>query len=92
MMDRSIKVLAYAGSRAEERPRGVWRGTEAIAVTDVLWAWLESAVDPAAGRRRWFRVRLATAEELTLYHDEALDAWFTPEAEGPTAPAGGGPA
>jgi hypothetical protein len=25
-------------------------------------------------------VRLATGEELTLYHDEALDGWFTPDA------------
>ncbi len=72
-------MLAYAGAMAEERPRGVWRGDEAIAVTDVLWAWIEAGADPSAGRRRWFRVRLATTEELTLYHDEALDGWFTPD-------------
>ncbi len=39
-MDRPIRVLAYAGSKAEERPRGVWRGEEAVAVTDVLWGWI----------------------------------------------------
>ena len=55
-------------------------------MTDVLWAWIEGGVDPAAGQRRWFRVRLATARELTLYYDEALDGWFTPDAE-PGAPA-----
>jgi hypothetical protein len=49
----------------------------------VLWAWIESGIDPGAGRRRWFHVRLQTGEVLTLYHDEALDAWFTPEASGP---------
>jgi hypothetical protein len=85
-VDRPIKVLAYAGSSAEERPRGIWEGDRAIAVTDVLWAWIEGGVDPAAGQRRWFRVRLATARELTLYYDEALDGWFTPDA-GPGSPA-----
>ena len=35
------------------------------------------------------RRRLATAEELTLYYDEALDAWFTPERGSPRAGAGG---
>jgi hypothetical protein len=79
-VDRPIRVLAYAGSRAEERPRGIWEGERAIAVTDVLWAWVEGGVDPAAGQRRWFRVRLATTEEMTLYYDEALDGWFTPDA------------
>ena len=81
-MDRPIRVLAYAGSRADERPRGVWRGADAVAVTDVLWAWIETGAEPGAGRRRWFRVRLGTGEELTLYHDEALDAWFTPDPGG----------
>jgi len=78
-MDRSIRVLAYAGSRADERPRGIWRGERAVAVTDVLWAWIEAGSDPAAGRRRWFHVRLETGEQLSLYHDEALDGWFTPD-------------
>jgi hypothetical protein len=82
-MDRPIRVLSYAGSRAEERPRGVWRGEEAVAVTDVLWGWIDAGADPGRGRRRWFRVRLATAEELTVYYDEALDAWFTPEPAPP---------
>ncbi len=85
-MDRLIRVLAYAGGRGQEAPRGVWRGAETVAVTDVLWAWLEAGSDPARGVRRWFRVRLATAEELTLYHDEALDAWFTPERDAPPTP------
>ena len=49
-VDRPIKVLAYAGSGAEERPRGIWQGDRAIAVTDVLWAWVEGSVDPAAGQ------------------------------------------
>ena len=84
-MDRPIRVLAYAGSKAEERPRGVWRGEEAVAVTDVLWGWIEAGADPGSGRRRWFRVRLATAEELTLYYDEALDGWFTPDPGPPPA-------
>jgi hypothetical protein len=88
-MDRSIRVLSYAGSRSEERPRGIWRGEEAVAVTDVLWAWIEAGQDPATGSRRWFRVRLATDEQLTLYYDEALDGWFTPEASGPSPGAGG---
>jgi hypothetical protein len=83
-MDRPIRVLAYAGSRAEERPRGIWRGDEAVAVTDVLWGWIEAGPE-GSGRRRWFRVRLATAEELTLYHDEALDAWFTPNSGRPSS-------
>jgi hypothetical protein len=87
-VDRPIKVLAYAGSRADERPRGIWDGERAIAVTDVLWAWIEGGVDPAAGQRRWFRVRLATTQEMTLYYDEALDGWFTPDA---TAGAGSAP-
>ncbi len=78
-MDRPIRVLAYAGKRAEERPRGIWRGEQAVAVTDVLWAWIEAGPDPATGQRRWFRVRLATTEELTIYYDEALDGWFTPD-------------
>lgn len=82
MMDRPVRVLAYAGGRANEAPRGVWHGENAIAVTDVLWAWLEAGADPASGRRRWFRVRLATAEEMTLYYDEALDAWFTADPGG----------
>jgi hypothetical protein len=84
-MDRAIRVLAYAGSHAEERPRGIWRGEHAVGVTDVLWAWIESGIDPGVGRRRWFHVRLQTAEVLTLYYDEALDAWFTPEAPEPGA-------
>jgi hypothetical protein len=91
-MDRSIRVLSYAGSRAEERPRGIWRGEQAVAVTDVLWAWIEASLDPASGHRRWFHVRLATAEELTLYYDEALDAWFTPEPGPPPGGPGGRPA
>ncbi len=94
-MDRPIRVLAYAGTRAEERPRGIWRGEAAVAVTDVLWGWIEAGTEPGRGQRRWFRVRLATGEELTLYYDEALDAWFTPEP-GEPPPAGttapGGPA
>jgi hypothetical protein len=85
-VDRSIRVLAYAGSRADERPRGIWRGEHAVAVTDVLWAWIEAGTDPGAGCRRWFHVRLETGEQLSLYHDEALDAWFTPEPV-----RGGGP-
>ncbi len=89
-MDRAIRVLSYAGSHAEERPRGIWRGENAVAVTDVLWAWIEAGIDPTGGRRHWFHVRLATAEELTLYYDEALDAWFTPESEA-LPPEPGGP-
>ncbi len=81
-MDRPIRVLAYAGGTANERPQGIWQGDRAVAVTDVLWAWLEAGVDPAAGQRRWYRVRLATAEELTVYYDESLDGWFTPEPGG----------
>jgi hypothetical protein len=88
-MDRSIRVLSYAGSQAEERPRGIWRGEDAVAVTDVLWAWIEAGLDPAMGRRRWFRVRLATDEQLTLYYDEALDGWFTPEPGGSASPSEG---
>ena len=79
-MDRPIRVLAYAGARLNEAPRGIWHGEHAVAVTDVMWAWLEAGADPGTGQRRWFRVRLATAEELTLYYDEALDAWFAAEA------------
>lgn len=94
-MDRPIRVLAYAGTRAEERPRGIWRGEAAVAVTDVLWGWIEAGTEPGRGQRRWFRVRLATGEELTLYYDEALDAWFTPDPGEPPPPGttpGGGPA
>ena len=61
------------------RPRGIWRGESAVAVTDVLWGWIEAGADPGGGCRRWFRVRLATAEEVTVYYDEALEGWFTPE-------------
>jgi hypothetical protein len=78
-MDQPIRVLAYAGGRGDERPRGIWRGESAVAVTDVLWGWIEAGADPGGGYRRWFRVRLATSEEMTLYYDEALEGWFTPE-------------
>jgi hypothetical protein len=88
-VDRPIQVLAYAGARANEAPRGVWDGERAIAITDVLWAWLEAGADPSTGQRRWFRVRLATDAVITLYYDEALEAWFTAEPDGP---APGGPA
>jgi hypothetical protein len=91
-MDRAIRVLSYAGSRAEERPRGIWRGERAVAVTDVLWAWIEAGLDTGSGRRRWFHVRLETAEQLTLYYDEALEAWFTPQSESGPPEAGGRPA
>ena len=45
----------------------------------MLWGWIEAGADPGGGYRRWFRVRLATSEEMTLYYDEALEGWFTPE-------------
>src|SRR5262249_27604605 len=92
LMDRPIRVLAYAGGRGEERPRGIWRGERAVAVTDVpwggieagavpavWWGWIEGGGDAGGGGRRWFRVRLATGEEVAVYYDEALEGWFTPE-------------
>lgn len=78
-MDRPVRVLAYAGGRGGEAPRAVWLGTRRVAVRGVLARWLETGLERGTGVRRWFRVELATGQIMTLYHDEALDAWFAPE-------------
>lgn len=77
-MDRRIEVIAYAGSRGEERPLAVRRGSRSIRVV-VVETWLETGPESGEGIRRCFKIQLEDGETLAVYYDEALDGWFCGE-------------
>jgi hypothetical protein len=87
-VDEVIQVECYAGGRGEERPRAVMRGGRRREPVRVMERWIEEALDPAGGRRRWFRVEYPDGSTATIYHELALDMWFL-HRPAPGGPAGG---
>ena len=75
-VDEPVEVTCYAGGTADERPRLVHVAGRRREVARVLERWIESAWDPAGGRRRWFRVAFRDGGEAMIYQDLALDMWF----------------
>ena len=75
LLDRSVRVECYAGSRGEETPRRLLLGAHRAELT-VLNRWISEAAE-GGSRRRWFRVRLERGTTSLVYYDEALDAWFS---------------
>ncbi len=75
-MDEPIEVQCYAGATGNETPRAVVQAGRRREVTQVIKRWIEEARDPAAGRRRWYRVELHDGTVATIYFDLALDMWF----------------
>ena len=90
-MDEPVDVICYAGGSAGETPRSLTLAGRRHEVARVVERWIESAWDPAGGRRRWFRVLLRDGTEVTIYEDMALDMWFL-HRRGPRAGEGPGPA
>jgi len=76
MADEPIQVECYAGATGEERPRAVVLDARRREVRAVRERWIEEALDPARGRRRWYRVAFQDGGGATMYHDLALDMWF----------------
>jgi hypothetical protein len=76
MADEPIQVECHAGTRGDESPRAVRLDDRRREVREVRERWLEEALDPARGRRRWFRVTFRDGGGATIYQDLALDMWF----------------
>lgn len=80
-----IKVEAYAGHTANERPLRFTLGDRTIEVTDVLDRWYGE-------RERYFRVSAADGDVYVLKYSDADDAWelvsFTRRGSQGTDPRG----
>jgi len=63
-----VRVDCYAGHRGEETPRRFVLGERAIAVRDLLDAWL-------APDHRYFKVRDDDGDTYILRHDTGADLW-----------------
>lgn len=75
MAEAQIRVIAYAGYRAEESPRAFFFNGARIDVMKVLDQWLEEQ-EPAAERRRYFRVKGSDFRaHLLCYHEQRM-TWF----------------
>lgn len=75
-LDEPIEVRTYAGGRGGEVPRAVRLRGAWVPVDRVLGRWIEEQVDPARGRRFWFRVQVEGDETCELYYEDVLDTWF----------------
>ncbi|OHB88462.1 MAG: hypothetical protein A3E19_03825 [Planctomycetes bacterium RIFCSPHIGHO2_12_FULL_52_36] len=73
MNDIPIKVRAYSGYRAEERPMGFLLGDREYRVKEVL----RSTHEERGGKRvRSFRVLTEEKEVYSLYYAEEEDQWY----------------
>ena len=63
-----VRVDAYAGHTANERPLRFTLGDRTIAVADVLDRWYGE-------RERYFRVRAEDGDVYVLKYSDADDAW-----------------
>lgn len=74
MAEEKIDLVAYAGYRAEESPRGFFLDGKRIEVRKVLARWTE---EDAASRRRTRRFRVKGSDFRThiLIYDEEAGEW-----------------
>ncbi len=73
-MHRRIRVTAYSGGRAEERP-GRLHLDEVVVDVEVVERWVEE--DFGTGRRRrHFRLRDREGYEYRVYQEEDSSEWF----------------
>lgn len=68
-----IKVKAYSGSRAEERPMSFLWGDQEYKVKEVL----ETTHEERAGKRtKGFKIRTQEGDVFCLYYYEKEDEWY----------------
>lgn len=73
LRDIPIKVKAYAGYRAEEKPMSFLLGDRELKVKEVLY----TAHEERGGKRiRSFKVLTEEGEVYKLYYAEGEDQWY----------------
>ncbi|SNB47863.1 hypothetical protein [Geobacter sp. DSM 9736] len=75
MMEERIRVIAYAGYRADETPRAFFFNESRIDVVKVLDQWQEQE---AANwqRRRYFKVKGSDSRAHLICYDEQEMSWY----------------
>jgi hypothetical protein len=67
-LTQNIRVVSYAGYRAEESPLRFFLGQRKIEVCEVLDRWM-------GPDHRYFKVRGDDGARYILRHDTVLDSW-----------------
>jgi hypothetical protein len=71
-----IKVVCYAGAKADETPRRFIRQGQTIEVGEVLDRWYQVESKPEWPRADYFKVRDVDEREYLLKHDLETDEWY----------------
>ncbi|MDP3013197.1 MAG: hypothetical protein Q8M92_03060 [Candidatus Subteraquimicrobiales bacterium] len=75
----SVKVEAYAGCRAEEKPVAFIFKGERHVIKDILSRWYEEDVK-SSSRRHYFKVLADDGRIYALSHTEISDTWVLEES------------
>lgn len=75
-----IRVSAYCGHRADERPLSFWYGKRQIPVKRILRRWYEEGAEVGGGRRSCFQVEGEDGRIYRLCYRHKEGAWFLAES------------
>ena len=73
---RKIRVRAYSGHRADERPICFWVEGKQISVKRILRRWYEQGAQLGGERKSCFQVEGEDGQAYRLCYHQKEDTWF----------------